>query len=236
MSGRSAWRSWPCPASRPTDRAGLQPRPGARPGRRVPALPRWEVLTTYNTAGAARMIAERERARGRRDRLAAGRPTYGLEILADNVQSGDENRTSSRSCRSRREARADEGRPGRTRRARRRWFLPSATCRARSIAVSARSPRAGSTSRARVSAARTARWEYVFWVDVDADPVERRRLCLVAPDDLRAEPRWSGPGHLPARRRRCAPRSRWRRPGTWWRRPRSLPCRTGTSCSSGGAP
>src|SRR6187402_1615102 len=53
----------------------------------------WQVLTTYNTAGAARMIAdgqERGSAAIASPRVAA---IYGLEVLADNVQSGDENRT-----------------------------------------------------------------------------------------------------------------------------------------------
>jgi prephenate dehydratase len=53
----------------------------------------WQVLTTYNTAGAARMIADgRERRAGA---IASPRVAqlYGLEVLADNVQSGDGNRT-----------------------------------------------------------------------------------------------------------------------------------------------
>jgi prephenate dehydratase len=32
---------------------------------------------------------------------------------------------------------------------------------------------------------RTARWEYVFWADVDADPADP--TCAAALDDLRAE-------------------------------------------------
>src|SRR6188474_3791402 len=53
----------------------------------------WQVMTTYNTAGAARMIADGRElgaAAIASPRVAA---IYGLEILADNVQSGDENRT-----------------------------------------------------------------------------------------------------------------------------------------------
>ena len=53
----------------------------------------WRVMTTYNTAGAARMIAEN----GERGAAAIASPRvaelYGLEILADNIQTGDENRT-----------------------------------------------------------------------------------------------------------------------------------------------
>ena len=53
----------------------------------------WQVMTTYNTAGAARMIAEK----GERGAAAIASPRvaelYGLEVLADNVQTGAENRT-----------------------------------------------------------------------------------------------------------------------------------------------
>ena len=53
----------------------------------------WQVLTTYNTAGAARMIADR-RERGAAA-IASPRVAdlYGLEVIAADVQSGDENRT-----------------------------------------------------------------------------------------------------------------------------------------------
>src|SRR6478672_2948574 len=53
----------------------------------------WQVMTTYNTAGAARMIAdgrERRAAAVASPRVAA---LYGLEILADDIQAGEENRT-----------------------------------------------------------------------------------------------------------------------------------------------
>ncbi len=53
----------------------------------------WQVMTTYNTAGALRMIAEnseRGAAAIASPRVAA---LYGLEVLADNIQTGDENRT-----------------------------------------------------------------------------------------------------------------------------------------------
>src|SRR5205823_5528307 len=53
----------------------------------------WQVMTTYNTAGAARMIAERrERGSGA---VASPRVAelYGLEILASDIQTGADNDT-----------------------------------------------------------------------------------------------------------------------------------------------
>jgi prephenate dehydratase len=53
----------------------------------------WQVLTTYNTAGAARMIAER----GEHRAAAVASPRvaglYGLEVIAPDIQTGADNRT-----------------------------------------------------------------------------------------------------------------------------------------------
>ena len=61
-SARRAFRcdspSWPCPASRSTRSSASTATPRRGPGRRVPSLPGLGGVTTYNTAGAARMIAE----------------------------------------------------------------------------------------------------------------------------------------------------------------------------------
>ncbi|HEY8632712.1 MAG TPA: prephenate dehydratase domain-containing protein, partial [Candidatus Limnocylindrales bacterium] len=53
----------------------------------------WQVLTTYNTAGAARMIADRRERRAAAIASPRVAELYGLEILATDIQSGDENRT-----------------------------------------------------------------------------------------------------------------------------------------------
>ena len=53
----------------------------------------WQVMTTYNTAGAARMIAENRE----RHAAAVASPRvaelYGLEVLAADIQTGADNRT-----------------------------------------------------------------------------------------------------------------------------------------------
>ena len=93
-ASRSGSRSSRCPASRSTGSSAstATPRRWPRPTSSCAAAD-WQVMTTYNTAGAARMIAE-QRERGAAaiasPRVAA---LYGLEVLADNVQTGDENRT-----------------------------------------------------------------------------------------------------------------------------------------------
>jgi len=53
----------------------------------------WQVMTTYNTAGAARMIAEKRERRAAAVASPRVAELYGLEILAADIQSGDNNRT-----------------------------------------------------------------------------------------------------------------------------------------------
>ncbi|MHB8398302.1 MAG: prephenate dehydratase domain-containing protein, partial [Candidatus Limnocylindrales bacterium] len=53
----------------------------------------WQVLTTYNTAGAARSIAERHEMGAAAVASPRVATLYGLEILADGIQTGSENRT-----------------------------------------------------------------------------------------------------------------------------------------------
>ena len=159
-------------------------------------------MTTYNTAGAARMIAER-RERARRGvaspRVAA---LYGLEVLADDVQAGDENRTrfavlARRAPAGRRSRRDRPGAPRKTtlvfavrnvpglapplpRRVRRR---AASTCRGSSRGRPGRP--AGSTSSGSTST-----------------PTPTSPNCAAALDDLRAEAAdGPGPRLLPARPR-----------------------------------
>jgi prephenate dehydratase len=144
----------------------------------------WEVLTTYNTAGAARTIADRHERRAAA--LASPRVAdlYGLEILADDVQSGDENRT-------RFAILASEdalvpaihgGGPGR------RTTLVFAV---RNVpgslhrCLGAFAERGVNLSRLESRPTRRARWEYVFWVDVDADAADP--ACAAAIEALRGE-------------------------------------------------
>ena len=153
----------------------------------------WQVMTTYNTAGAARMIAEqRERhaAAVASPRVAA---LYGLEILVDDIQSGTENRT--RFAVLAREASAGEGgRANAVPRAVAAHDGPLKTTLVFAVrnvpgslhrCLGAFAERGVNLSRLESRPTRTARWEYVFWVDLDADSADP--VCAAALDDLRRE-------------------------------------------------
>ena len=144
----------------------------------------WQVLTTYNTAGAARMIADgsEQRAAAIASPRVAG--LYGLEILAPDVQSGGENRT--RFAILAREGGPDPDRPAiegprRTTLVFAVRNVPGSLHRC----LGAFAARGVNLSRLESRPARRARWEYDFWVDVDADANEP--ACAAALDDLRAE-------------------------------------------------
>jgi prephenate dehydratase len=148
----------------------------------------WQVLTTYNTAGAARTIADR------RERSAAAIASprvaelYGLEVLARDVQTGDANRTRFAVLAGerfdpgwRRDGLGVGGTPSMTTLVFAVRNVPGALHRC----VGAFATRGVNLSRLESRPSRAARWEYVFWVDVDAgvdDPA-----CAEALDALRAE-------------------------------------------------
>lgn len=141
----------------------------------------WQVMTTYNTAGAARMIAEgRERRAGAiaSPRVAA---LYGLEVLAENVQSGDDNRTRFAVLGRAGAAAAPPEGPRRTTLVFAVRNVPGSLHRC----LGAFAERGVNLSRLESRPARTARWEYVFWVDLDADASDPD--CARALDALRAE-------------------------------------------------
>jgi prephenate dehydratase len=141
----------------------------------------WQVLTSYNTAGAARTIADRKE----RGAAAIASPRvaaiYGLEILADNVQSGDENRT--------RFAVLGLDGGGAPRRA--GAMKTTLVFAVRNVpgslhrCLGAFATRGVNLSRLESRPARTARWEYDFWVDIDADAADP--TCAAAIEELRAE-------------------------------------------------
>lgn len=130
----------------------------------------WQVMTTYNTAGAARMIAEK----GERGAAAIASPRvaelYGLQVLADNVQTGDENRT--RFAILARDgttldvlaAVADDA-PRKTTLVFAVRNVPGSLHRC----LGTFAARGVNLSRLESRPTRGARWEYLFWVDVDAD-------------------------------------------------------------------
>ena len=144
----------------------------------------WQVLTTYNTAGAARMIADRHETSAAAIASPRVAGLYGLEILASDVQSGGENRTRFAIL-----AREDASEPDRTpAHGPRRTTLVFAV---RNVpgslhrCLGAFAARGVNLSRLESRPARRARWEYDFWVDVDADAAEP--ACAAALEELRAE-------------------------------------------------
>jgi prephenate dehydratase len=144
----------------------------------------WQVMTTYNTAGAARMIAEK----GERGAAAIASPRvaelYGLEVLADNVQTGDENRTRF-AILARSDAAPELPRPADGPRKTTLVFAVRNVPGSLHACLGAFSSRDVNLSRLESRPARTARWEYVFWVDLDADADEP--TCAAALDALRAQ-------------------------------------------------
>jgi prephenate dehydratase len=150
----------------------------------------WQVMTTYNTAGAARMIAERRE----RHAAAVASPRvaalYGLEILASDIQTGDENRTRFAVLARGGEAGARSGAAA----AEAHLAQPLKTTLVFAVrnvpgslhrCLGAFSKRGVNLSRLESRPARTARWEYVFWVDLDADSADP--VCAAALDELRNE-------------------------------------------------
>jgi prephenate dehydratase len=145
----------------------------------------WEVMTTYNTAGAARMIAEGDERRAAAVASPRAADLYGLEILAADVQSGDENRTRFAVLALGQASLAPDGAGG------------DAPCKTTLVfavrnvpgslnrCLGAFAARGVNLSSLESRPARRARWEYVFWVDVDADADDP--ACAAAIDDLRAE-------------------------------------------------
>jgi prephenate dehydratase len=147
----------------------------------------WQVMTTYNTAGAARMIAERNESHAAAVASPRVAELYGLEILADDIQAGEENRTRfavlARSGAAPNDVpvAADRAGPRRTTLVFAVRNVPGSLHRC----LGAFAARGVNLSSLESRPARRARWEYVFWVDVDAavdDPA-----CAAALDDLRAE-------------------------------------------------
>ena len=151
----------------------------------------WSVQTTYNTAGAAKEIAERRERGAAAVASARVAGIYGLEVLADDIQSGSDNRTRF----------AVIARPGEAVRVREAARPGAADGPPRTTLVFAVRNVPGSLHRSlgafaarglnlsrlesRPWTARGSRWEYLFWVDLDADPAEA--ACAAALEELAAE-------------------------------------------------
>jgi prephenate dehydratase len=151
----------------------------------------WTIQTTYNTAGAAKEVADRGERGAAAVASARVAAIYGLEVLADGIQAGSDNRTrfaviaraGSRAAAlgaARPEAVAG---PPRTTLVFAVRNVPGSLHRS----LGAFATRGLNLSRleSRPWTERGARWEYLFWVDLDADPGDP--ACADALAELRGE-------------------------------------------------
>lgn len=146
----------------------------------------WTIQTTWNTAGAARQIAEAGERGAAAVASARVANLYGLEVVADGIQTGDDNRTRF----------AVLSRPGAE-----AATLEAASAAARSgtlkstivfgvrnvpgslgRSLDAFASRGLNLSRleSRPWAGRGTRWEYLFWVDLDADVADPAPAAALA--------------------------------------------------------
>jgi prephenate dehydratase len=131
----------------------------------------WSVLTSYNTAGAAKSIADKHELGAAAIASARVAPLYGLEVLAADIQTGDANRT-------RFAVLAREQLPP-------VWFTPATQAgplkttlvwAVRNVpgslyrCLGCFAERNINLSRLESRPSRGVRWEYVFWADMDSDP------------------------------------------------------------------
>jgi prephenate dehydratase len=144
----------------------------------------WQVMTTYNTAGAARMIAENRE----RHAAAVASPRvaqlYGLDVLAADIQTGTDNRTRF-AVLGREGSAVTSPIPGTGPRKSTLVFAVRNVPGSLNRCLGAFAARGVNLSRLESRPARTARWEYVFWVDVDADVTDP--ACAAALAELRTE-------------------------------------------------
>ncbi|MFI5258474.1 MAG: prephenate dehydratase [Candidatus Limnocylindrales bacterium] len=131
----------------------------------------WQVMTSYNTAGAAKAIADGHELGAGAVASARVAPMYGLEVLADDIQTGDANRT-------RFAVVARDPVPS-------EWFNPATLAgpmkttlvwAVRNVpgslyrCLGCFAERKINLSRLESRPSRGVRWEYVFWADLDSDP------------------------------------------------------------------
>lgn len=144
----------------------------------------WSLLTTYNTAGAGKLVAEtgENGAAAVLSRRAAER--FGLAVLAASIQDVPDNRTRFVVVRRRGEWRT--GSPSGDQRSKTTMAFgvrnePGTLLRALEVFAA----RSINLSKLESRPSRGAAWEYVFWADLDAHQDEPD--CAAALADLRAE-------------------------------------------------
>jgi prephenate dehydratase len=130
----------------------------------------WTVMTTYNTAGAARMIAERHERGAAAIASPRAAAIYGLEVVAADIHTGSDNRTRFAVLGRTGTGVAGPSGPMKTTLVFAVRNVPGSLHRC----LGAFATRGLNLSRLESRPSRTARWEYVFWVDLDADAAETR--------------------------------------------------------------
>ena len=131
----------------------------------------WQVMTSYNTAGAAKSVADKKDMGAAAVASARVAPLYGLEVLAQDIQTGDANRT-------RFVVLTRDDLPA-------EWFAPATLAgpmkttlvwAVRNVpgslyrCLGCFAERRINLSRLESRPSRGVRWEYVFWADMDSDP------------------------------------------------------------------
>ncbi|HEU0237402.1 MAG TPA: prephenate dehydratase [Candidatus Limnocylindrales bacterium] len=146
----------------------------------------WTVLTTYNTAGAAKVIAAERDAGAAAVASPRVADIYGLSVLAADIQTGSDNRTRfavlapfGAAASSSGGAADAAGRPMKTTLV----FAVRNAPGSLHACLGAFASRGVNLSRLESRPSRAARWEYVFWVDLDADAADP--VCAAALNDLR---------------------------------------------------
>jgi prephenate dehydratase len=148
---------------------------------------RWNLLTTYNTAGAGKLVAEQGDRTAAAVLSARAASTYGLEVLASSIQDVPDNRTrflvlraagtSAGASADAAGAAVDAG-PFRTTLAFGVRNEPGALLAALQVFAD----RAINLSKLESRPSRSAAWEYVFWADLDAHRSEP--ACAAAIEEL----------------------------------------------------
>jgi len=144
----------------------------------------WTLLTTYNTAGAGKLIADKQELHSAAvlSPRAAGR--FGLEVLAPAIQDQADNRTRFLVVQGATPGAASPGERDGASRTTVAFGVrnePGTLLRA----LRAFADRNVNLSRLESRPSRAAAWEYVFWVDIDADATDP--TCAAAIEALRSE-------------------------------------------------
>ena len=143
----------------------------------------WATLTTYNTAGAGKLIRDRSEAGSAAVLSPRAAAVFGLEILADDIQGDSDNRTRFLVVSPPGSAISPPAAPPGPARTTLVFAVrnePGTLLRA----LRAFADRGVNLSSLESRPSRSAAWEYVFWADLDAavsDPD-----CAAALDDLRS--------------------------------------------------